>query len=144
MPKMESSIVINAPIEKVWAYLNDVNNASKYSSNILEAKLTSPGPTRVGTTYAYTIQAIGQKMETTGEITAYDPPRKSAWKAIKSPFPMNGSTVLEAVAGGTRVTQTINAEPGGFFKLAEPLLVKQQQSQMEADLAKLKQILEAS
>ncbi len=143
MPKMESSIIISAPIEKVWAYLDDINNATKWSSNIIEAKLTSPGPTRVGTTYAYTIQAIGQKMETTGEITAYDPPRKSAWKAIKSPFPMNGSTVLESVAGGTRVTQTIDAEPGGFFKLAEPLLVKQQQSQMEADLAKLKQILEA-
>lgn len=143
MPKMESSIVINVPIEKVWTYLDDVNNATKWSSNILEAKLTSPGPTRVGTTYAYTIQAIGQKMETTGEITAYDPPHKSAWKAIKAPFPMSGSTVLEVVADGTRVTQTIEAEPGGFFKLAEPLLVRQQQSQMEADLAKLKRVLEA-
>lgn len=142
MPKMESSIIINVPIEKVWAYVDDLSNATKWGSNILEAKPTSPGSTRVGSTYAYTIQAIGQKMETTGEITAYDPPRESAWKAIKSPFPMNGSTVLEAVAGGTRVTQTINAEPGGFFKLAEPLLVKQQQSQMEADLARLKQILE--
>lgn len=82
-------------------------------------------------------------METTGEITAYDPPRQSAWKAIKSPFPMNGATALESVAGGTRVTLTLDVEPGGFFKLAEPLLVKQQTSQMETDLAKLKQILEA-
>ena len=143
MPRMERSVIIKAPIEKVWAYEDDVNNATKWSSNIVEAKLTSPGPTRVGTTYAYIIQVIGQKMETTGEITAYDPPRTSAWKSIKSPFPMSGSTVLESVEGGTRVKQTIDAQPGGFFKLAEPLLVKQQQSQMEADLAKLKQILEA-
>lgn len=27
MPKMQNRIVINAPIEKVWAYLDDVNNA---------------------------------------------------------------------------------------------------------------------
>lgn len=44
--------------------------------------------------------------------------------------------------GVTRVTDTIEAEPGGFFKLAEPLLVKQQQSQMEADMKKLKELLE--
>jgi hypothetical protein len=48
----------------------------------------------------------------------------------------------EPAADGTRVIETVEVEPGGFFKLAQPLLVRQQQSQMEKDLKKLKELLE--
>lgn len=41
-----------------------------------------------------------------------------------------------------RIGGPSEAEPGGFFKLAEPLLMSQQQSQMDASLKKLKEILE--
>ena len=143
MPKIENSLVINAPIEKVWAYLDDISNASKYSESVIEAKKLTDGPTAIGTKYLYVAKFMGQKMETKGEITAHDPPHKSAWKGVDSPFPMQGATELESVAGGTRVTQRVDATPGGFFKLAEPLLMKQFQSQGDADLTKLKQILEA-
>jgi hypothetical protein len=55
---------------------------------------------------------------------------------------MSGSITCETVNGGTRITDTLEADPGGFFKLAEPLLMKQQRSQMEKDLNQLKDLLE--
>jgi hypothetical protein len=50
---------------------------------------------------------------------------------------------FERVAGGTQVTGTLVGEPGGFFKLAEPLLVSMIKRQFEADLANLKDLLES-
>jgi hypothetical protein len=44
--------------------------------------------------------------------------------------------------GSTRFTQTLEAEVGGFFKLAEPLVGRAIHRQQEADMATLKDILE--
>lgn len=142
MAKLESSATINRPAEEVFAFAVDTANAAKWQEGIIEAKVTSSGAVGVGTTYRYVVQAMGQKLDTTGEITVWEPPKTYAWKATSGPFPMSGGITCEAVAGGTRITQMMNAEPGGFFKLAEPLLMKQQQGQMEAGLKKLKEILE--
>ncbi|MEK7276284.1 MAG: SRPBCC family protein [Chloroflexota bacterium] len=134
MAKLESSITINRPIEEVFAFVSDMNNSAKYQSGIIEAKMTSDGPVRVGTTYRYVSQIIGQKMETNGEVTAYEPPTLWSWKATKSPFPLQGGMALESVVGGTKVNNWVEAEPGGFFKLAEGLLMKQVQGQLDGDL----------
>src|SRR5574341_1550301 len=134
MAKIETAITINCPIEEVFACVADIRNNVKWMTGVIAAEVISEGPVGVGTKYRFDIEVIGRKLETTGELTAYDPPKKTAWKATSGPFPMSGSTTFEPVESGTHVTDMIEAEPGGFFKLAEPLLIKQQQSQMEADM----------
>ena len=49
----------------------------------------------------------------------------------------------EEVSGGTRYTQVIEGEPGGFFRLAGPLLERAIKRQFRADLETLKDLLEA-
>lgn len=142
MTKFETSIIINRSIEEVFAYVTDLRNNVKWTTGLIAAEMTSPGPVKVGSTYKFDIKMMGMTLETSGEVTAYEPPTQYAWKATSGPFPMSGSITFESVEGGTRIAEAIDARPGGFFKLAEPLLVKQQQSQMEADLKKLKEILE--
>jgi hypothetical protein len=51
---------------------------------------------------------------------------------------------LQAVEGGTRVDQTIDAEPGGFFKLAQPLLVTMMKRQMQGDLDTFRDLMDAN
>jgi len=143
MATLQTSIIINRPIDEVFAYVTDLSNNVKWMTGVIAAEMTSPGSVNVGATYRFDIKTMGMTLETKGEVTAYEPPTRYAWKATSGPFPMSGSTTFESVEGGTRVTDMIEAEPGGFFKLAEPLLIKQQQSQMEADMKKLKEIMEA-
>lgn len=143
MKKLETTITINRPIEEVFAYVTDLRNNIQWMSGVIAAGMTSLGPVKVGATYKFDIKTMGMTMETTGEVTAYEPPTQYAWKATSGPFPMSGGTTFESVEGGTRVTDVIEAEPGGFFKIAGPLLMKQQQSQMEKDMKRLKEILEA-
>lgn len=142
MAQIKNSITINRPIEQVFAFVADYRNNVKWQTGVIAAEFTSPAPVGVSTTFKYDAEIMGRKMETTGELTTYDPPRKIAWKSTSGPFPMFGSTTFESVDGWTLVTDTIEAEPGGFFKLAEPLLMKQMQGQTEKDMKKLKELLE--
>jgi hypothetical protein len=45
--------------------------------------------------------------------------------------------------GSTRFTQTFEAEVGGFFRLAQPLVERAISRQTEADMATLKDLLES-
>jgi uncharacterized protein YndB with AHSA1/START domain len=142
MKKFDTSITIQRPIAEVFAAVIDFKRYPTWRSGLIEATLTSEGPIQVGTTYRYNIKVMGSVLETTGRIEAYEPPGYYAWKATSGPFPMSGSLKCGAVAEGTRLTDTLEADPGGFFKLAEPLLMKGQQDQMERDLKQLKDLLE--
>jgi len=142
MKKFDTSIIIQRPIEEVFAAATEFNRLPAWRSGLIDAAITSEGPIQSGATYRFNIKAMGKALETTGQIETYEPPAFYGWKATSGPFPMSGSIRCEAVAEGTRITDTLEAEPGGFFKLAEPLLMKQQRNQMEKDLKQLKDLLE--
>ena len=143
MLKIESTTVINRPIEEVFAVLSNFENNPKWSSAFLEAKKTSEGPIGVGTTWRGVAKALGQRIETELECTEYEPNRKCAQKSKSRPFPTEVRQTFEPVEGGTRVNVRLDAEPGGFFKLAEPLVVSMLKRLTEADLATLKDLMEA-
>ncbi len=143
MLKLDLSITINRPVEEVFAVLSNPENGPKWSSGSSEAKITSQGPIGVGTRYRSVRQALGRRIESETEITEYEPNRRYATKSISGPFPMESAVTFERVEGGTRVTGTLMGEPGGFFKLAEPLLVRTAKRQFEGDLANLKDLMEA-
>ncbi len=142
MLKIESSVVINRPVEEVFAVLSNVENNPKWSSGFLEAKKTSEGPIGVGTTWRAVQKGLGQRIEAEVEVTEYEPNRKCTQKG-KSPFPVELHMAFESVEGGTRVNVRLEGEPGGFFKLAEPLVKSMAKRNIEGDLANLKDLMEA-
>ncbi len=143
MAKMETSIVINRPVEEVFAVLSNLENNPKWSSGFLEVKKMSEGPIGVGTTWRATQKALGQRIEGEAEVTEYEPSRKSALKSRSGPIPAKIWQTFEPVEGGTRVSIVFEAQPGGFFKLAEPLVMSMLKRNFESDLANLKDLMEA-
>jgi uncharacterized membrane protein len=142
MKTIKASIIIKQEIEAVFNMIADFNNHASWRSGLIDAALTSEGPPLAGATYQHNMKVMGKALETSGQIEAYQPPTYYAWKATSGPFPLSGSVKCETVPEGTRVTEKVVADPGGFFKLAEGLIVKQQESQMKKDLQKLKARLE--
>ncbi len=143
MAKIEISTVINRPVEEVFAVLSNYENNPKWISASIEAKKTSQGPIGVGTTWRTVVKFLGRRIEGENEVTEYEPNRGYAVKSKSGPFPVENGVTFERVEGGTRVTLTTVAEPGGFFKLAEPLLVSMVKRQFEADFVNLKDLMEA-
>ncbi len=141
--KIETRIVINRPLDEVFAVLSNFENSPKWSSAFLEAKKTSEGPIGVGTTWRGVGKVLGQRIETELECTEYEPNRKSAQKSKSGPIPSEVRQTFEPVEGGTRVGVVLQAEPGGFFRLAEPLVNSMLKRAIETDFANLKDLMEA-
>lgn len=143
MAKVEVSVVINRPIEEVFAFAANIENNAQWQSGVLKAQVTSEGPIGVGTTYRYVTQLLGRRIEADGEIIEYEPNKKYSFESTSGPFPIEGGLTCEAAEGGTKVTQVVEADIGGFFKMAEPLVVRTIKKQFEADVGNLKELLEA-
>jgi uncharacterized protein YndB with AHSA1/START domain len=142
MARMEASVVINRPIDEVFAYVMDAGNWTEWAG-LPEAERTSEGPVGVGTTLRGVSQFLGRRGEWTSEVTEYEPNRKMEQKIIWGPMSIQQSVTCEPVEGGTRFTMVSKGETGGIFKLAEPVVNRMMQRQLESNLANLKDILEA-
>ena len=144
MGQANISITINRPVEDVFALLSNLENTPKWSSAALEAKMSSAGPIGVGTTGHIVGRFLGRRIDSESEITEFEPNRKFTAQSKSGPFPFRTSMTFDRVEGGTRVNFTYEVEPGGFFKLAEPLVMSMSKRQFQNDLATLKDLMEAN
>ncbi|MDQ2933749.1 MAG: SRPBCC family protein [Chloroflexota bacterium] len=144
MAKADVSTTIKRPVEDVFAVLSNPENSPKWSSASLEAKITSTGPIGVGSTARTVSKFLGKRLESEMELTEYEPNRKFAGQSKSGPFPFQISMTFEGTEGGTRVNANMEAEPSGFFKLAEPLIVRTAKRQLQSDLDNLKDLMEAN
>ena len=143
MIKIETSVVINRPIEEVFAFVTDVEKMPQWSAELVEAKKTSEGPVGVGTTFSAVAKVLGKRMENDHEVSEYEPNSKFAFKPTSGPVQLEIEYTFESVAGGTKFTVVAEAETGGFFKLAAPILARTMQRQYKTNFANLKDLLEA-
>lgn len=82
---------------------------------------TSDRPIGVGTTWHGVGSFMGRKTESGAEYSQLEADRVFTLQAT-TPFPTSMAFASELVASGTRVDLTVEAEPTGLYRLAEPLL----------------------
>ena len=142
MLKVEISCEIRRPVEEVFAYATDPAKTPEWKTSVLESRADPPGPLRVGSKIHTVMRFLGRRIEGTAEVTELVPNRKLVQKT-NSPFPVEVTCLAEPTSAGTKVTATAVAEPGGFFKMAEPVLVRIAKKQGHAELQTMKAMLEA-
>ena len=142
MARFEQSVTINRPIEEVFAFASDLDNQARWRSGLEVAELTSDGPFGVGATYREVDRFLGRKMERSMEVTEFEPNAKCSFKSTSGPVAFSATILFEAHEGGTRVSMAADAELGGFFRVAETMVVRMGRRQMESDMANLKDLLE--
>jgi uncharacterized membrane protein len=142
MAQMQQSVDIARPLEEVFAFVANSANDALWGSNLVEVTKVSPGPVGVGSRFRYKVRFAGREFELVREITEYEPNRRQAVKTISGPLRFGGVRTFEAIPGGTRLTLTGGGRTGGFFGLAEPLLLRAAQRSLRTDLVTLKRLLE--
>ena len=142
MAKVETSIVVNRPVAEVFQDMSINENALQWQSGLLETRITNDvtGP---GRAWIDTVQFLGRRLEVPFQLTDWQINQKIAFQSTGGPIPMQGSYAFEPNGDGTQVTFLLTGEPGGFFKLAEPVLMQILQRQWQTNLANLKDVLEA-
>lgn len=140
---IETSIDIQRPVEAVFAYAADPRNSPQWQRAIKEVHVTPDGPPTVGTKATLVASFLGVKLEPSNEITALEPNRSVSFKGRAGPSTLEATFRFEAVGSGTRLSTTVQIEPGGLFQVAGPILASQFKKQTEADFQRLKELLEA-
>ena len=102
-----------------------------------------------GDTFTAVIKFLGHRLETPYERTSnerpsHEPNRRFTELATGGLLPDQRWTyTFEEVPGGMWLTRAVEGEPGGFFKLADPLIERALERQARADLATLNALPEA-
>jgi carbon monoxide dehydrogenase subunit G len=143
MVAFEIKIVVNRPVEEVFAFISNAENLPRWRAATLEVTPISSGASNVGSVFKGRFTFLGRHFEGNLEVIAREPHQRYATKMVGGPFPLEAHYTLEQADGGTRLTLMIQGEPGGFFKLAEPLVVSMARRSYESDLHNLKEMLEA-
>ncbi len=113
MGRIENSIEIEAPIEKVFAFYVDPRNLEKTVPEDVEMKveMTSEGPIGVGSTWRLYGVLAGRKLETESESIEFEENRRAKSRQTKGDMKRYDiNQVFEATDAGTKVSTTLDYE----------------------------------
>lgn len=139
---VSNSIIVNAPIDKVFYIGTDPERQKEWMSNDDELRGYTP-PVEVGSTFETVSKFMGREVVVSNEVVVNDAPHRCDYAMSGT---MNGIIEhhFEETDGGVKVTIVLNGEMGGVLgAIAVPLLKGQVDNQIKKDLAKLKTYLEA-
>ena len=88
MQSLTKNIVINAPLEKIWGLLADVNRTPEWVDGVQESERTGALCDGVGMRWRERCLFERQNIDMEHEITEWQPRQKAV---IRSVLPMNGS-----------------------------------------------------
>ena len=114
-----ASVVIDRPIDQVFAFLADGENDKKFSARVVEISKTTDGPSGKGTVYKSTVKDAGFKTKREFELTEFEPPTRIRWterskNLVTAPL---GGYDLVADGEGTQLTFFNELEGHGLGKL---------------------------
>ena len=143
MARLEETVVINRPSDKVFAYVADPNTWPKWNLDMLEAQQTSPGQAGVGATFRGANKIMGRRMPWDSKVTNFV--QNKGWGATIS----SGSTLIhedltfDSLGQGTKFTWVYDMKVSGFLKLFAPMVISSTHKGMKTNISTLKTILEA-
>ena len=107
-----ASVVIDRPIDEVFAFLADGYNDKKFSPRVLEIEKTTDGPPGVGTVYASTVKDAGVKTRREFEYTEFEQPTKIRWsERSKNMITVPRAAMTSSGGDGTKLTFFNEFEP---------------------------------
>jgi len=141
-----TTVVIDRPIDGVFAFLADGENDPKFSPRVLEIAKTTDGPPGVGTVYASTVKDAGMKTKREFRITEFEPPTRIRWAETSKNVvtASEGGYDLEADGDATRLTLYNVLEGHGLGKLLAPLALRAARKDADGFGERIKAAVEAS
>jgi hypothetical protein len=141
MVRTRVSITIARPPQQVFPYFIDPAKMLLWQSSLVDLQAEPGLP--VGSTGMAVTQILGQRMLSRFEVLENDGRGFYAAKSAQGPLQYRTTQTVEAIAGGSRVTNVTDIDAGTIFKLAEGALESIARARFESDLKTLKALLES-
>jgi uncharacterized membrane protein len=138
-----TEINIKRPRDEVSAFAADPSNATAWYKNIKAVEWETAPPAVVGSRVRFRAQFLGRTLEYTYEVREFEPGARFVMATAQGPFPMETTYMWEDAAdGATEMTLRNTGEPSGFAAVTAPLMTRAMRKANEADLRRLKELLE--
>ena len=136
--EMNATTVIRRSCDEVYAFIADPSNDVQWRTGATESGWISDPPLKLGSEgYLRAGKAV-----TEWRVVAIDPGLSVDWELVEGPFGGSGGYRLESVDGKTKFTLVADVEPRGVYRLMGPLFGRIGRKQNQADVDKLKSLLE--
>jgi uncharacterized membrane protein len=144
MPKIERSVTINAPVEKVFAYIADANTELEWMPSIIDVKDVTKTKEGVGSHFRWVYKLAGMRFEGETTTTEYILNQRMV-SQTKGGIVSTWTYVFAPHAGGTKLNLVIDytVPIPVLGKLAEALVLKQNEREADLAMANIKARMEA-
>ncbi len=145
MAKYEQTVIIECPVEDVFAYMTDIDREAEWQPAIREASQKPEGSPREGTVRRYVSEFMGRRFTNVYRNTAFEPNRRIAYESTpESDVQATGEIEWESATTGTRVTMRVEPRLSGFMRLL-PAALRDQVfgGELRSALLRVKEKMEA-
>ncbi|HYE66226.1 MAG TPA: SRPBCC family protein [Pyrinomonadaceae bacterium] len=141
MQRTESSIEINAPVERVFDLFSNFENFPRWMKNIKGVRYTGDRYTR------WTADApFGPDVEWEAETTIFEPDHRIAWRTVRGDVDTEGEVIFQETRRGTTLLRVVlGYEPpaGRLGTLVARLFGRDPERQLEEDLERFADVVES-
>jgi uncharacterized protein YndB with AHSA1/START domain len=142
--RYEQSIVVNAPADKVFAYVSDITKLSEWGGFGNVVRPTSHGEVAVGSTYECDGKQFGKHTDNV-TVTEYVPNKRFVSETKGDTGHSRNTFELEEQGGATKVTKVLEfVKPALTTRLAGPVLKKMAPTNLAKDLERIKARIEGT
>ena len=138
--RVESSVVVEAPVSRVYDYWRNLENLSSFMTNVEDVRATGPGMTH------WRIKGpLGTKMAFDAQTTQEEENRALGWNSVDGNVGTSGQVRFQELGPErTRVEVTLNYAdpPGGKIGEVGSKIVANPQVMVDQDLYNFKEIIE--
>lgn len=144
MINLKMSTMVYRPVSQVFDFMSTPENDFQWQYGTLASARISEGLSKVGTSFRSIGHLLGRRVQSTFEITDYEPNRKYGFKSLSGPLRSYTSYTLDVHKGVTQIEISIQVNAINFFQVEQGALGKNMKKQLKENLAMLKDLLEAN
>jgi len=144
MPTVLKKVLIGAPVDKVFGFITDPSNWTRYVTSLTEVKDLSAEEPKPGTTFKWTYRMLGMNFHGRGHVTDNVKNKKFGMK-MEGSFPIQETYTFTPVEDKTELAVQIDYEmPGKIMSVVakQGLIEKLNRKEAENVLDKIKILCE--
>lgn len=144
MASFAYSVEIPRPPAQVFPWLLEEALVPRWTGHLTRYEQLDGGELGIGSRVRQVLEVSGRTIDVELEITGYQPPSDAETRFSTNGIEVVSSYTLEETGPGTRLTQSVEARPGGLTaRMLVPVLQPRLEEKLTQDLERLREQLGA-
>jgi hypothetical protein len=136
------TVEIGRPPAEVFPWLLEEDKVPAWTGHLEQYERLDDGSLGQGSRIRQVLDVSGRRIDVVMEVTAYEPPSGAQTRFSTNGIEVVSSYALEAAGAGTRLTQSIEANPSGLAaRMLVPIVQPRLEHKLTEDLERLREEL---